>query len=122
MIQKRLFGEIEQVAARLRRWRLRIALSCVWILSATAGAAALALNWGLGWYSSWTLPVFVGLTLVAALFCCVKALGPIRDYRWLTRQIEARYPELSRNAMKKNTRGGNPSPSADPTAPTTSTP
>ena len=93
-MQKRLYRELGQVAARYRRVRLRVALTVVWLLSAGTGALVLALDSRLGWYSTLTLIVLAGVTLVVAILAGLIALRPTRDYRRVARRIEATHPDL----------------------------
>jgi len=95
MMDSRLWSQLERAASRLQRLRLWRWLSAAWLLAAIGGLAL----WGLDrvdvWHFQHPLAIVVGTALATTTVGVWFARAPLRDPRWVARQVELAFPELN---------------------------
>lgn len=94
MISPVLKARLRPLARRQRRLEFWKRLAICWLLCTAGGLALLSLQELSGWSSSLTLPLVLGVGVVAALVTVVRHVRRPDDWRALARQIEARHPDL----------------------------
>jgi hypothetical protein len=94
MLERHLLRELDQVAGRLRRWRLGMLLGANWLVFAVIGFGLLELDPSRGMLR-WLVPGLAAVAVLAAVLLWAIQRRTALDYRRVARKIEARYPDLN---------------------------